>query len=174
MAAQILGVLTNIVLDPLLIFGLWGFPELGIAGAAVATVLGQVVAALVVMRKGYRKSPAREVYPRRVAEIFRLGIPGIIMQSAYTFYIFGLNLILSGFSDQAVTALGLYYKWQTFFFIPLGAMQTCIVPIVSFNYAARCITSGRPFSSSPWAPCRPASCPLSASIMLPGGSAAAR
>ena len=58
------------------------------------------------------------------------------MQSAYTFYILGLNLILSGFSDQAVTALGLYYKWQTFFFIPLGAMQTCIVPIVSFNYAA--------------------------------------
>lgn len=137
MAAQILGALTNIVLDPLLIFGLWGFPELGIAGAAVATVLGQVVAALVVMKRGYRKSPAREVYPRRVAEIFRLGIPSIIMQSAYTFYIFGLNLILSGFSDQAVTALGLYYKWQTFFFIPLGAMQTCIVPIVSFNYAAR-------------------------------------
>ena len=59
------------------------------------------------------------------------------MQSAYTFYILGLNLILAGFSDQAVTALGLYYKWQTFFFIPLSAMQTCIVPIVSFNYAAR-------------------------------------
>ena len=58
------------------------------------------------------------------------------MQSAYTFYILGLNLILASFSDQAVTALGLYYKWQTFFFIPLSAMQTCIVPIVSFNYAA--------------------------------------
>ena len=89
------------------------------------------------MKKGYRKSPAKRVYPRRIAEIFRLGIPNILMQSAYTFYIFGLNLILSGFSDQAVTALGLYYKWQTFFFIPLSAMQTCIVPIVSFNYAAR-------------------------------------
>ena len=59
------------------------------------------------------------------------------MQAAYTFYILGLNLILSTFSDQAVTALGLYYKWQTFFFIPLGAMQTCIVPIISYNYAAR-------------------------------------
>ena len=59
------------------------------------------------------------------------------MQSAYTFYIFGLNMILAGFSDQAVTALGLYYKWQTFFFIPLSAMQTCIVPVISFNYAAR-------------------------------------
>lgn len=137
MAAQILGAVTNIVLDPLLIFGLWGIPRLGIAGAAIATVAGQVVAALVVMRRGLRRVPARAVWGRRVGEIFRLGLPNIIMQSAYTFYIFGLNLILSGFSDQAVTALGLYYKWQTFFFIPLGAMQTCIVPIISFNYAAR-------------------------------------
>lgn len=58
------------------------------------------------------------------------------MQSAYTLYIFGLNMILATFSDAAVTVLGLYYKWQTFFFIPLGAMQTCIVPVISFNYAA--------------------------------------
>lgn len=137
MVAQILGALTNIVLDPLLIFGLFGLPQMGIAGAAVATVMGQTVAALVVMRKGYRVSPPWKVYLPRIAEIFRLGIPNILMQSAYTVYIFGLNLILSGFSDQAVTALGLYYKWQTFFFIPLSAMQTCIVPIVSFNYAAR-------------------------------------
>lgn len=137
MVAQILGAVTNIVLDPLLIFGLFGLPRMGIAGAAAATVMGQVVAALVVMKKGFRKSPGRAVYPRRVAEIFRLGIPSILMQSAYTVYILGLNLILSRFSDQAVTALGLYYKWQTFFFIPLSAMQTCIVPIVSFNYAAR-------------------------------------
>lgn len=57
------------------------------------------------------------------------------MHSAYTIYIFGLNMVLSGFSDQAVTALGLYYKWQSFFFIPLGAMQSCIVPLISFNYA---------------------------------------
>lgn len=136
MIAQIAGAVTNIIVDPLLIFGLFGLPQMGIAGAAVATVLGQVVAALIVFRKGFRKSPERMVYPEHIATIFKLGIPNILMQSAYTFYILGLNLILAGFSDQAVTALGLYYKWQTFFFIPLGAMQTCIVPVISFNYAA--------------------------------------
>ena len=137
MTAQIIGAITNIVLDPLLIFGMFGFPKMGIAGAAVATVSGQIMAALIVMKKGFRKSPHRQVYPHHIAKIFRLGIPNILMQSAYTFYILGLNLILATFSDQAVTALGLYYKWQTFFFIPLGAMQTCIVPVISYNYAAR-------------------------------------
>ena len=137
MIAQIVGAIANIVLDPVLIFGLFGLPKMGIAGAAIATVSGQILAALVVMPSGYRKPLAIKVYQKRIIEIFRLGIPNILMQAAYTFYIFGLNMILSGFSDQAVTALGLYYKWQTFFFIPLGAMQTCIVPVVSFNYAAR-------------------------------------
>ena len=136
MAAQIAGAVTNIVLDPLLIFGMFGLPRMGIAGAAAATVAGQIVAALIVMKKGFHPSPSKEVYPRYIARIFRLGTPNILMQSAYTFYILGLNLILAGFSDQAVTALGLYYKWQTFFFIPLNAMQTCIVPVISFNYAA--------------------------------------
>lgn len=124
MVAQILGAVTNILLDPLLIFGMFGLPRMGIAGAAVATVAGQMVAALVVMKKGFRKSPALASYPARIGESFRLGIPNILMQSAYTFYIFGLNMILATFSDQAVTVLGLYYKWQSFFFIPLGAMQT--------------------------------------------------
>ena len=96
MVAQIAGAVVNIMLDPVLIFGLGFVPKMGIAGAAVATVAGQIAAAL----------------------------------------IFGLNMILKGFSDQAVTTLGLYYKWQTIFFIPLGAMQTCIVPVISYNYGA--------------------------------------
>lgn len=137
MLAQIVGAVTNMVLDPLLIFGMLGLPRLGMAGAAIATVIGQVMAGLVVRKRGFRPSPAKAVYASYIAKIYRLGMPNILMQSAYTFYILGLNLILAGFSDQAVTTLGLYYKWQTFFFIPLGAMQTCIVPILSFNYAAR-------------------------------------
>lgn len=137
MAAQIAGAIVNIILDPLLIFGMFGLPKMGIGGAAAATAAGQIVAALVVMKRGLRKSPAKEKYSHHVKKIFRLGFPNMLMQSAYTIYILGLNLILASFSDQAVTALGLYYKWQTFFFIPLNAMQTCIVPVVSFNYAAR-------------------------------------
>lgn len=137
MVAQIVGAVVNIALDPLLIFGLLGFPKMGIAGAAVATVAGQLVAALVVMKKGFRPSPAWKEYPHYAREIFHFGMPNMLMQSAYTLYIFGLNMILATFSDAAVTVLGLYYKWQTFFFIPLGAMQTCIVPVISFNYASK-------------------------------------
>ncbi len=135
MAAQIVGAAVNIILDPVLIFGCFGLPALGVAGAAVSTVTGQIAAALIVFRKGYYRSPQPKKYPAYLKNIFFLGTPNILMQSAYTFYIFGLNLILSTFSDQAVTVLGLYYKWQTFFFIPLGALQTCIVPMISYNYA---------------------------------------
>lgn len=137
MIAQIAGAVTNIIFDPLLIFGMFGFPKMGIGGAAVATVAGQIVAALFVMKKGFYKSPMLKKYPLYFKRIFYFGIPNILMQSAYTLYIFGLNVILASFSDAAVTVLGLYYKWQTFFFIPLGAMQTCIVPVISFNYAAK-------------------------------------
>ena len=84
MIAQIVGALVNIALDPLFIFGLFGLPKLGIAGAAIATVVGQIVAALIVMKKGFRKSPPLSVYLRDICFIYKLGIPNILMQSAYT------------------------------------------------------------------------------------------
>lgn len=119
MFAQIICAVTNIILDPLLIFCLFGIPRMSIADAAVATVAGQIAAALIVMKKGFRKSPKLKFYPHHTAGIFRLGIPNILMQSAYTFYILGLNLILAGFCDEAVTALGLYYKCRHFsLFLP--------------------------------------------------------
>ncbi len=137
MAAQIIGALTNIVLDAVLILGFGPIPALGMVGAAIATVIGQTVAALIVMKKALYRSPALSKYPHYVGRIFKMGAPNMLMQSTYTLYIFGLNMILATFSDAAVTVLGLYYKWQNFFFIPLGAMQTCLVPIISFNYATQ-------------------------------------
>ena len=84
MIAQITGAITNIVLDPILIFGLFGIPKLGIAGAAFATITGQVVAALLVMKKGFHRSPSLCKYPEDIRRIYALGIPNIIMQSTYT------------------------------------------------------------------------------------------
>ena len=131
MVDQIVGAIINIVLDPILIFGF----KIGLPGAAIATVVGQLVSALIILKWGFRKSPKINLYPKYLGKIYKLGLPNIVMQSAYTFYIFGLNIILSKYSDAAVTTLGLYYKLQTFFFIPLGSLQTCMVPIISYNYA---------------------------------------
>ena len=135
MAAQICGALLNIVLDPVLIFGFAGIPPMGIAGAAVATVLGQVTAAIITGIHGFRAPPPLSSARRYIPQIYRAGLPSILMQMLYTVYIVGLNIILSAFSDSAVTVLGLYYKLQTFFFIPLIGLQTCIIPVLSFNYA---------------------------------------
>ena len=138
MCAQVAGAVLNIVLDPFLIFGYCGFPELGVRGAAVATVLGQWLAMAIVMIGFIRRySPSfGRVTLHNCVRILKAGMPSILLQSLYTVYIVGLNLILKLFSEDAVTVLGIYYKLQTFFFIPLLGLQQVILPLISYNYGA--------------------------------------
>lgn len=137
--AQISGAVINIVLDWLLIFGIGFFPKLGIAGAAIATVTGQTLAAVITGIKAFYKLPSFSGLISYVKQIYRYGVPNIIMNALCTVYILGLNFILVSFSDDAVTVLGIYYKLQMFFLIPLMGLTTCIVPILSYNYAAGAI-----------------------------------
>ncbi len=135
MVAQIVGAVTNIIFDPILIFGVGPIPAMGIAGAAYATVLGQVVSAIIVGVRGFHLLPSLREMKRYAGPIYKLGFPSIFMQGLYTVYILILNYILAGFSDEAVTVLGLYYKLQSFFFVPLNGLHTSIVPLISYNYA---------------------------------------
>lgn len=89
--------------------------------------------AAVITSSAIRKPPVWREFKGYAAKIYRLGYPSILMQMLYTVYIVALNIILAGFSDEAVTVLGLYYKQQTFFFIPLMGLQTCIVPLLSYS-----------------------------------------
>lgn len=135
--AQITGAVVNVILDPILIFGWRIFPEMGIKGAAIATVIGQIVAAVITGIKGFRKPPELKNFGYYIKKIYSYGYPSILMQLAFTVYIVALNAILATFCDEAVTVLGLYYKVQSFFWIPLIGLQTCIVPVISYNYAAK-------------------------------------
>lgn len=137
MLAQVTGAAVNMVLDPILIFGRLGAPAMGVTGAALATVVGQWAAMAITLGAVCRSYDLTgRVRLRLCAEIYRCGLAPIAMQSLNTFYIVGLNLILKQFTEDAVTVLGLYYKLQTFFFIPLMGLQQVIVPVVSFNHSA--------------------------------------
>ena len=131
MIAQISGAITNIILDPLLIFTF----NMGVAGAALATVIGQLVSFLIAFIHGYRKGPKLSEYSFYTKEIFFYGYSAMLQQLLMSFYIVMLNLILAKFGEDAITVLGLYYKLQSFFFIPLFGLTTCIIPFLSYNAA---------------------------------------
>lgn len=137
MVAQVAGALANVILDPVLIFGLGPFPEMGIAGAAYATIIGQAVSAAVTFPGAVFRVPPVKDLPHYIKKIYAYGYSSIAMEMLFTVYIFILNTILATFSDSAVTVLGLYYKAQNFFFIPLIGLQTCIVPVISYNFARK-------------------------------------
>ena len=144
MLSQIAGAVCNIVLDPILIFGLCGFPRMEVAGAALATVIGQFVGAGLGLFLNLKKNPevqlrARDVRPHRatVAEIYAVGIPSIIMQSIGSVMTFGMNKILISFTEAATAVFGAYFKLQSFIFMPCFGLNNAMVPIVSYNYGAR-------------------------------------
>ena len=143
MCTQLIGALINIVMDPILIFGLFGAPRMEVAGAAAATVLGQVIAACIALILNIRCNPdvnisLRQVrWDRRVAgEIYRVGFPSIVMQSISSVMVFGMNKILFSFTKTATAVFGAYFKLQSFVFMPVFGLNNGMVPIVSYNYGA--------------------------------------
>ena len=144
MYTQMLGAVMNIILDPIMIFGLFGFPRMGVAGAALATVLGQIGGMLLALYFCRTKNPEvplrfRGFRPQRavIAEIYRVGVPSIIMQSIGSVMTFGFNQILIAFSTTAAAVFGAYFKLQSFIFMPVFGLNNGLVPIIAYNYGAR-------------------------------------
>lgn len=143
MVTQLIGAVINIIMDPILIFGLFGFPRMEVAGAAAATVLGQIIAAILGLIINLRCNPdihirLREIRPHRaiVQEIYRVGVPSIVMQSIGSVMVFGMNQILMAFTDTATAVFGAYFKLQSFIFMPVFGLNNGMVPIISYNYGA--------------------------------------
>lgn len=141
MVSLIAGALTNIILDPIMIFGLFGFPQLGIRGAAIATVIGQWVGAAVALALHLLKNPMIKLSFRNyhmsvntVAEIYKVGIPTAITQALGCIMISSMNRILMPFSSTAVAFFGVYYKLQNFLFMPMNGLGQAAIPIVGYNY----------------------------------------
>jgi putative MATE family efflux protein len=143
MCTQLIGAVINIIMDPILIFGLFGAPRLEVAGAAVATVMGQIVAATVAVILNLKRNPDIHIRLRDIRlnrsvarEIYRVGFPSIIMQSIGSVMTFGLNKILISFTEAATAVFGAYFKLQSFIFMPVFGLNNGMVPIVSYNYGA--------------------------------------
>ena len=144
MITQAVGAIINIIMDPILIFGLFGFPRMEVAGAALATVLGQILAACLsiffnLTRNHDIQFRFRGFRPdgRIIARIYSVGIPSIIMQSIGSVMVFGMNKILISFTTTATAVFGVYFKLQSFIFMPVFGLNNGMVPIVAYNYGAR-------------------------------------
>ena len=138
------GAIINIIMDPILIFGLLGAPKLGVAGAAYATVFGQTFGTLLGLYFNIKKN--KEIYIsmkgfrpdlKEIKEIYKIGVPSIVMQSVGSVMVFVMNMILVRFSTTAVATFGAYFKLQSFCFMPVFGMNNGLVPIIAYNYGAR-------------------------------------
>lgn len=144
MISQLSGAITNIILDPILIFGLLGLPKMGVAGAAVATVIGQCVAAIVAfvcnMKFNHEINLSLKGFHLNgslIGSIYIVGIPSIIMQSIGSIMTYCMNKILIDFSSTATAVFGVYFKLQSFFFMPVFGLNNGITPIIAYSYGAQ-------------------------------------
>lgn len=144
MITQGIGALTNIIMDPVLIFGLGPFPAMGVTGAAVATVAGQVIGAvlgLILNLTQNRELTFRFRYLRPrgriVGQIYAVGVPSMVMNTVGSAMVFGLNQILIRFTDTATAVFGVYFKLQSFIFMPVFGLNNGMVPIIAYNYGAK-------------------------------------
>ena len=144
MVTQTTGAIINIILDPILIFGWFGLPAMGIAGAALATVIGQWSAAILAMGLNRKFNTGLELKRSHakpdsyvIKMILNVGIPSVIMVGIGSIMNFSMNQILQGFSETATGVFGIYFKLQSFFFMPLFGINNAVISIVAFNYGAR-------------------------------------
>ncbi|MDO4267273.1 MAG: MATE family efflux transporter [Eubacteriales bacterium] len=144
MFSQGIGAITNIILDPIMIFGLFGFPAMGIRGAAAATVIGQIFAMFLSLFFNLKKNKDVSIsmkgfrpHSHTIKTIYAVGVPSIIMQSITSVMTYGMNMILIGYSATAVTVLGIYFKLQSFIFMPVFGLNNGMIPIIAYNYGAR-------------------------------------